>query len=351
MDEFFDLSADEQKEVLAAAASASGRPAHLLEKDIWVVWALNQLFSSAHAQHLVFKGGTSLSKAYQVIRRFSEDVDLTYDIRALIPDLVKDKDPPIPTSRNQASTWTDAVRGRLPELVTNEFLPLLSSAAKKLNATVRAQSDKVFIEYQEHSQGTGYVQPSILLEFGARSTGEPHEMRSVSCDAAQHLPDIAFPTASPIVMLPQRTFWEKATAMHVFCAQGSFRGGERFSRHWHDVVRLDDAGYADKAIADTALGKAVADHKNRFFVEKDNEGKQIDYQQAVGGALHLVPTADARAKLRTDYGRMVDDGLLLDDAEAFDTLIERCESIQRNANEKKQRFQRGQPKPLPRTTS
>jgi predicted nucleotidyltransferase component of viral defense system len=81
---FFHLSVNEQKEALLVAASASGRPAHLLEKDIWVVWALSTLFTSPLGSHLAFKGGTALSKAYKAIRRFSEDVDLTYDIRAIL---------------------------------------------------------------------------------------------------------------------------------------------------------------------------------------------------------------------------------------------------------------------------
>jgi hypothetical protein len=68
--------------------------------------------------------------------------------------------------------------------------------------------------------------PSVLLEFGARSTGEPNEPRPVACDAAPHQPDVSFPSATPQVMRPERTFWEKATAIHVFCAQGSFRGGD-----------------------------------------------------------------------------------------------------------------------------
>jgi len=57
---------------------------HLLEKDVWVVWALNTVFVAPFGPHLTFKGGTSLSKAYGLIQRFSEDVDLTYDVRQLV---------------------------------------------------------------------------------------------------------------------------------------------------------------------------------------------------------------------------------------------------------------------------
>jgi predicted nucleotidyltransferase component of viral defense system len=85
---YLTLSREDRLEALGVAATESGRPVHLLEKDIWVVWAIDGLFSSDFGEHLVFKGGTSLSKAYDVIRRFSEDIDVTYNVRELIPELV-----------------------------------------------------------------------------------------------------------------------------------------------------------------------------------------------------------------------------------------------------------------------
>ena len=87
-DVFLQLSAEDRRDALGVAADRSGRPTHLLEKDVRVMWALATLYAAPLGEHLVFKGGTSLSKAYQVIRRFSEDVDLTYDIRAIAPDMV-----------------------------------------------------------------------------------------------------------------------------------------------------------------------------------------------------------------------------------------------------------------------
>lgn len=173
-----------------------------------------------------------------------------------------------------------------------------------------------------------------MLEFGARSTGEPSEPRTIHCDAATHLQGVKFPTATPKVMRAERTFWEKATAIHVFCAQGEFRGGDRFARHWHDVVRLDASGYADAAIADKALARAVANHKSVFFAEKNTRGEVIDYYAAIDGGLHLVPDDGALAKLAADYQHMVDDGLFLDDVEPFVTLLDLCRTIQLKANSK-----------------
>jgi len=171
-----------------------------------------------------------------------------------------------------------------------------------------------------------------MLEFGARSTGEPYELRSVHCDAAAHLKGVEFPKAKPQVMRAERTFWEKATAIHVFCAQGVFRGGDRFARHWHDITRLDAVGFADSAIAETAVAKAVADHKSIFFAEKSSDGEPINYHAAVTGGLRLVPDDGALAKLAIDYQHMVDDGLFLDEVESFDALLRQCQAIQDKAN-------------------
>ncbi len=335
MAEFFALSAEERLEALVHAANASGRPPHLLEKDVWVVWSLRHLFAAPYAPHLVFKGGTSLSKAYGVIQRFSEDLDLTYDIRAIAGDLIGDAGTPLPASKSQEKKWSKEIRARLADWVATDVVPRLQQDLEQLGlpATVRSKGDKAFIDYTPVASGTGYTSSAVMLEFGARSTGEPCELRSVHCDAAAHLQGVELPEATPQVMRAERTFWEKATAIHVFCAQGAFRGGDRFARHWHDVTRLDAAGFADSAIADTALANAVADHKNIFFTEKNLDGGLIDYHAAVAGGLRLVPDAGALAKLAADYQHMVDDGLFLNEVESFDTLLQHCQTIQGKANE------------------
>lgn len=330
---FLTLSADDRREALAVAADRSGRPLHLLEKDVWVVWALATLFGSDLGEHLVFKGGTSLSKAYHVIRRFSEDVDITYDIRAIAPDLVGENGEAMPKNRSEEKRWSKAVRHRLPEWVDGMVRPLLAGVidAQSLPATLRVEGDKLFVDYEATSAGSGYVAPSVMLEFGARSTGEPASPRDVVCDAAGLIEGIEFPTACPRVMHAERTFWEKATAIHVYCLQERLRG-ERFARHWYDVVRLDEAKIVVSAAADRDLAKAVARHKGMFFAEKAANGAPINYDAAVNGDLKLVPTGEALAALNKDYSQMIDDGLLLEEAEPFDALIQRCAHIAERVN-------------------
>jgi hypothetical protein len=133
-------------------------------------------------------------------------------------------------------------------------------------------------------------------------------------------------------MLPKRTFWEKATAIHVYC-RGDTQD-DRYARHWHDLVRLDDAGHAQEAFDDDVLAKDVATFKGKFFRERDRDGNPIDYTAAVSGDLQLVPDAEALKTLEADYKKMADDGILLDDAEPFADLIARCADLEKRANGK-----------------
>ena len=330
---FLRLTAKDRLDALGVAADLLGRPAHLLEKDVWVVWAIQQLFGSPVGTNLVFKGGTSLSKAYQVIDRFSEDVDLTFDIRALIPDLLEGREDAMPATSSEERRWSKRVRQALPEWVAGTIQPILQQAIDRegIDARLRIDGDKLFIDYPHLAQGTGYVSPSVMLEFGARSTGEPASARDIVCDAAVAVDGLEFPSARPRVMHAERTFWEKATAIHVFCLQSRMRG-DRFSRHWHDVARLDDAGIAAAAIEDRALGTAVAKHKTMFFAEKAADATWIDFGAATSGHLQLVPGGDALKALADDYRRMVEDGLLASTPEPFGDLMDRCADIARRAN-------------------
>lgn len=337
-EQFLHLSPADQRKALRIASQASQRNRSLLEKDIWVVWALQTLYRSPFGSSLVFKGGTSLSKAYGVIRRFSEDVDITYDIRALAPDLVEGYPDAIPPNGSQEKKWSKEIKIRLSQWVREEALPIIQKALKNedLSGEAQAAEDSILINYPRLTFGNDYVKPNVLLEFGARSTGEPSQVLSVACDAAAHLPGILFPSAAPKVMLVERTFWEKATAIHVFCIKQRFRGTDRFSRHWHDISQIGQSEYLSKAIADGQTAKDVARHKSIFFAEKDVTGNQIDYTVAISGGLRLVPDGEALTALADDYKNMIDAGYLLDQADSFDVLIDKCREIESKVNQSHQ---------------
>ncbi|AEG71634.1 nucleotidyl transferase AbiEii/AbiGii toxin family protein [Ralstonia solanacearum] len=332
---FFDLSPDDQREVLEYAREQSGRPAHLLEKDIWVVWTLHALFASQLAVDLTFKGGTSLSKAYKIIDRFSEDIDLTYDIRKLIPDLVGEGEG-LPPNRSQAAKWTATVRHQLPEWITVNVQPVIEASLERehLKAAIELggeNKDKLLIRYPALTQGTGYVAPVVTLEFGGRATGEPHQVMPVVCDMDGHVPEVSFPSASPLVMSLARTFWEKATAAHVYCAQGRIRG-ERYARHWHDLAAIARSNHFAQVLSDRAVATMVADHKTLFFIEKDADGAIIDYAASTQGHLRIVPEGQARQSLADDYAAMLADAVMVGDALPFDRLLEACGELEARLN-------------------
>ena len=331
---FLSLADADRRYALSATSGASGRRVHLLEKDVWVVQTLEALTASPFGEHLTLKGGTSLAKAFGVTRRFSEDLDVTYDIRAIAPDLVVNgEDGALPATRSQERRWTREIRSRLNTWVNDQLLPSVEAhfAQTSVAARLRSDSDKLYVEYAPLFEDYGFVKPEVTVEFGARSTGEPREVRLVQCDAMAYLSEVSFPTARPYVMTAERTFWEKATAVHVFCRQQRTRG-ERLSRHWHDLVRLEDAGFAERSLTDGPLALSVARHKAMFFREKDAVGSWIDYEAAVSGDLQLVPEGPFLEAIASDYERMMEDGMLLDDEETFHEMMRRCKDIQDRAN-------------------
>jgi len=332
-EDFLRLSAADRKDALGVAARSSGRPAHILEKDAMVVWALDAVTSSAFGGDIVFKGGTSLSKVHGAIRRFSEDIDLTYDVRKFAGDLVDAEGRPAARSKSQMRRWSDEIKARLESWAKDEALPrLIGKAAEAgLRATIEAIQEKIVISYQPIFVGTGYLPPRIVLEFGARSTGEPNDLRKIACDAAPYLPSVRFPIAMSRVMKIERTFWEKATAVHVYCLQQRLRQ-QRFSRHWSDLANLAEAGHAAAALSDRAIADAVGQDKSLLYPEKDVAGAVIDYPAAVSGELSLVPEGAAKDALGADYEKMIEDGYFPERPATFEAVIARCAEIEEQAN-------------------
>ncbi len=212
---WFALSREDQADALEQAEyELPDRPAYLLEKDIWVVWVLSVVYNSPFANKLTFKGGTSLSKVYKIINRFSEDIDLTYDIRELVPELLSDRNP-IPVSKTKAKKISDKVKKILPGWIESSVKPVIESALSDFCLQAELSiggngKDQLIIAYSPLTTAdeTGYVSQTIKLEFGARATGEPHHTDNVVCDIAAAIEGVDFPTANPLVMDAERTFWE-----------------------------------------------------------------------------------------------------------------------------------------------
>ena len=342
---WFVLSAEDQKEALAVAAAESGWPAYLLEKDIWVVWALQILGTDQQLlQSLTFKGGTSLSKAHGLIDRFSEDVDLTLNIQHLWPEV----DLARAANSSQAEKRRRTADRKLRQWVQAIPMPLLQGALAEVGLPVeltlkaaepgRRQPPTIALHYPPLISApngiSGYVRPTVLLEFGAHSTGEPHGAIPIRCEAARHLTMLDFPKASPLVMDPKRTFLEKAAAIHVSCRKGRWGGGDgdRYSRHWYDLDRLAQAGIAEAAVRDRPLSEVVAQQKQDFWHATDADELPIDYLRALSGNLQLVPIAAARQALESDYQAMTDSGMLRGEIPSFAELLARISQLEEQCN-------------------
>lgn len=321
------LSENDQREAFAVAGIESGRAPQVLEKDVWVVWVLNALFKSPHGRSLAFKGGTSLSKAYKLIERFSEDVDLTYDVRRLIDGLEGDPEV-IPSTPSQVAKITKRVRTKLPRFVRDTLQPVLLHELEKagLPASLefKDQNNDVTLKlaYRSAFDQPGYMRDHVLLEFGARSTGEPTEEMEVSCDAAPFLAGVEFPKAKPRVMMLARTFWEKATAVHSYCCSDRLPG--RVSRHWYDLAQL--YGKRPDLVRATVIANQVVEHKTRFFRTRD-----VDLMDTISGRLRLRP--QSKELLLDDYERMRENRFLPDNAESFEEILAVCAELEMAANE------------------
>lgn len=330
---FLGLSAADRADALGVAATATGRPVHVLEKDVWVVWMLDALFAGPGADHLVFKGGTSLSKAFGVIDRLSEDIDITHDVRAIVSAAAKAAETssdaePHPPSSSQARKWRKDAEAALSAWAPGEVGPWLTRrlAEDGIEGRIDAKGTNLWLRTVPTSSGWGYMKPDVLVEFGGRSTGLPAEVMPIVCDAATALPTLTFPTASPRVMAVERTFWEKATAVHAFNVREGLPG-DRLSRHWFDLARLLETGHADRALADRDLAAQVGRHKTDFFAEDG-----VDYLDAVAGGLRLIPSTGFLPEVATDYARMREAGYLAETAMTFEALMERIAELEASAN-------------------
>ena len=167
---FQDLLPDDRRDALEVAERSGSHKAHLLEKDVWVVATLGILFETPFAENLTFKGGTSLSKVWRVSRRFSEDIDITYDIRAFAPDLVSGAgDEALPPTRSQEKRWTRAIRSRLAQWVQDEACPIVEEGLSDAGflARCRAKADRLYVAYEPLFETSGFVAPEVIVEFGA----------------------------------------------------------------------------------------------------------------------------------------------------------------------------------------
>lgn len=334
-DDWFVLPREERRRLLGIAAAASGRPAALLELDVWIVWCLRILFGAKTGEKLLFKGYASLAKAYRgVSDRLSEDVDLACNMRVIAPDLFHDSPDAEPPGSGRESNMPKEARARLKSWVEETAAPLLAEELAKTEplGKIRIANRVISLSYPSPTPSSPNVRKAVKLEFSPCESMEQTLPMPVVCDLAEYAEGIALPQATPRVMIAERTFWEKVTAMHEFCKRGSFRGA-RFARHPYDITQLDAEGFGARAIADRPLVEAVARHQAILYRATDSEGRRLDSLDAVdSGDLQVVPAGEPRMVLEEDYRKMVESGLILGPATPFEEMMETCGRIEKQAN-------------------
>jgi predicted nucleotidyltransferase component of viral defense system len=299
----------------------------IVEKDFWVCWVLDYLFhDNQWKDKLIFKGGTSLSKAYGAIQRFSEDVDLVLDwtlLECTEEEAFRDR------SGRKQTEFGVAVSEKTVQFLQSDFTPVLQKElSNRLGTAVVTLQDRqvVRIEYPR-SFSTGYIRPEIILEVGPKALHEPNELVEIQPYAAEKFPN-QFKQANTQVrtVSAERTFWEKATILH---QEAHRTAGKklpiRYSRHYYDLYKLSKTNVLQRALERPELLEDVAEFKMKFF-----RCAWAKYEDAKPGTLRLLPPEHNVKDLRKDYESMK--AMLFGTVPRFEEIIEALGSLEEEIN-------------------
>jgi hypothetical protein len=297
------ISRREREELFLATAHDIKLPEAMAEKDFWVCWTLDYLFhQSPWAKQMAFKGGTSLSKCYGLIERFSEDIDIILDWRVLG---FTASEPWAERSKTSQDRFNKDMDARTGNFLRDVFLPRL----KEDFAQLLSEPFKLFITDDE-PQTVCFAYPRIFddiaivsvvrMEIGALAAWTPTQTTTITSYAAERYPQ-AFKTPSTSVLnvMAERTFWEKVTILHKEAFRTNSRFPSRYSRHYYDLYCMDKSPVKAKAYADLPLLERVVTFKSRFY--PTNAAR---YDLAHPGTMRLMPPEDCVPVLAEDYEHM-----------------------------------------------
>ncbi len=352
MEKFLTLPDKNRKEIFEETANKLEILPIIVEKDFWVCWTLKQLFSLPELGKLItFKGGTSLSKAYQLIDRFSEDIDLT--ISRAAPSFVNVADPMESNiSGKERQRRIDALKSAAQYFVTDIAAPALQRQFK--NALAKSDGWKISIDTDDKDKQTlsfsyprqliygggfgrggfgvgrfgegqfGYIKPIVKLEFGACGEIEPSTEKAITPYVADIYPQFFdAPSCNVHVLTAERTFWEKATILHSLYHGTKIR--DRMSRHYYDTYMLAQKGIADGALQNLSLLAQVVRNKSLMFADN-----KASYDTANIGSLRLMPKAEALQELKRDYIAM--QVMFMKPSPDFETMMQGLAKLERKIN-------------------
>jgi predicted nucleotidyltransferase component of viral defense system len=328
------LSKERRIEILNQTTELTGLPSVAIEKDWWVTLALSTSFSLPYSKNIVFKGGTSLSKGWDLIERFSEDIDLAIDRKffGFEGDISK--------------TQIKKLRKESCEFISTKFLEDLTKVLTdikaidecKLIAQPVIDSDKdpqtIEIHYNSLVDTSEYLPQRILIEVSSRSLMEPTENREINSIISANFPKQNFATKPFAIstVLPQRTFLEKVFLIHEEFSQKPEKIRiERLSRHLYDLEKLMDTEHGIEALKNTELYNNIIAHRKRF-----NTIRGIDYSNHVPSKIKIIPPDAVIKDYEKDYEAMTN-FMIYGNALSFGELKKRILELQNRINEINQR--------------
>ncbi len=305
---------DERRGLFLTAANRLGTAVQNVEKDFWVCWTLDALFNGLPpgGPRLLFKGGTSLSKAYGLISRFSEDIDITVfreDIGE--PAEAGELDA---LSGKQRRIRLERIRTACQHYIVDGMATQLHAIAAKAIPTNRfrleldpddSDQQTLLFWYPAVTATLGdYIRSAVKIEAGAKSALDPHQAVVLSPYVDDDLSDLDMAVPNVTTVKPERTFWDKIIILHGLRQwhdrRGLLRqGGQRVSRHYYDVHRLLQHPDADAWIADRHLAQDCAQHARLFFGSPD-----LRLDVAAHGSFTLAPSITMHDALTRDYEAM-----------------------------------------------
>jgi hypothetical protein len=331
MDAFVALTRDRQAQLIERAADELGMSPAAVEKDFWVCWAMREVFRSVEGPYLTLKGGTSLSKCWNLIQRFSEDIDLVVDRVHL--GFGPENAPESAPSRNEQGRRSGAVLERCKRHVHDVLLPILRDAVRdrlrdapsfltELDPDA-ADQQTIILRYESLLASAGHVRPVVKIELGARSGTEPHEERQVRPYVAVPQ-EIGLEDGSIAVraVAPHRTFWEKVSLLHEANHRDWPR--DRLARHFYDLWCLERGGVATTAIESPGLFEEVVAHRRVYF-------RHAAQQSLVPGSVRLVPLDASLPAWARDYEAMLP-AMFVGEPPSFERLIAEMRSLESRIN-------------------
>lgn len=335
MNKFLSLSEAQHRTVFMETATRIHLPAAAIEKDFWVTEILNILFSLPYADKMVFKGGTSLSKVWGVIQRFSEDIDIAIDrsMFGIEGDVTKKQ---LKKLRKASSVF---VRDTLAsDLVTavenaglNKFVTVVADRDGEGDATYpEPRQIHIFYTSVLPLEVKTYLRDEVLLEVGARSLFEPTAKASVDSFVATEFPHLTSRDAEVqmVAAIAEKTFLEKAFLLHELFTTDGCRNANRKSRHLYDLCKLIEAGISDKAVANDELWETIRHHREIFTLVRD-----VDYTPDIRKRICLVPPEEVLEEWKNDYETMVSHMIYEDRIPSFTDILEGVAKIESNFRE------------------